>query len=282
MGKLKDVVVIGCGIIGATVTQALRKAGQEVICIDSKKTDAGTPPSGGHLKPSWFGGMSKADSEASMKTLDDVWGLIEEKFWLWPRISNVKTTVYRVDTDVVVQTPSMLSEVKAIDLTGSFPRIKHSSGEFLARNLIVAAGVWCRELLPDIELQCKRGVSFRFTGNVGKPTIKPWAPYKQIVSHQQNENEIWVGDGSALLDKNWTPTRTSECLDRCQTFLGPKHELVRHVTGLRPYSMHREDKSKPCLLRQVHKRCWVATGAGKMGTIAAGWVWNQIGPELHL
>jgi glycine/D-amino acid oxidase-like deaminating enzyme len=275
---VRDAIVIGAGIVGATITKTLIAAGRQVLLVDSGREMAGTKPSGGHLKPSWFSGMKKAEYEPAMELLDQTWGLFSESFVIKPVM--MATTVYRVDTDVVVAYPYTQGNVTSIDMLDNIPRIKYSSKkeenvEERTRLLVVAAGKWCAELLPEVfannPVIPKRGISFRFTGTTA-PFIKPWAPYKQIVAHQQGNNEIWIGDGSAILEENWTEDRTQQCLTRCQSsFKGAK--LIRSITGVRPYCKTNGD---PCLLSQVGKHCWVATGAGKSGTIAAGWAARRI------
>lgn len=268
-----DCVVIGCGIIGATIALALRAQGRGVTIFDANKSKAGTTPSGGHLKPSWFGGMSKTDYEPAMELLDTTWGLKEEQFKIWPVGS---TTVYRVDTDVVKKTQYTEAIVSSVNLQESLPTIKLSTGAtYKCQLLIVATGVWAAEFFPEIKITAKQGVSFRFNGTLLRPFIKPWAPFKQVVAHQQSSNEIWVGDGSAILETNWTTERTNQCQVRCKSNLGKVASTLPSQTliGLRPYT---ESGKDPCLFKQVSPKCFVITGAGKSGTIAAGWAARRI------
>lgn len=271
---MKDVIVIGAGIIGATVAKAMGED-RDVMIIDDQREMSGTKPSGGHLKPSWFSGMKKADYEPAMELLDNVWGLIEEEFKVWPGLLN--TTVYRVDTDEVIKTKHTHGTVQSIDNLDNYPIVNFtgknaSTHSVRCRLLVVAAGVWCNELLP-VSIKPKQGVSFRFKGQLDQPFIKPWAPYKQVVAHQQDVSEIWVGDGTAILQKNWTTGRSVACRKRCAKSLSTTEDPLRAITGLRPYC---ESGSDPCLLKQMHKRVWLATGAGKSGTIGAGWAARRI------
>lgn len=272
-----DAIVVGCGIIGATVTAALRRQGRETIVIDDARPMRGTAPSGGHLKPSWFGGMAKTDYEPAIQLLDDVWGLISEDFVIRP--IGTKTTVYRVDTSLVESYERTIGEVLSVANRDDTPVVtwKAVSGERYAqecRLLVIATGHWAGELCPEIKVSQRQGVSFRFSGQLEQPFIKPWAPYKQVVAHQQSDNEIWVGDGTTIMPKNWTDMRTRKCLGRCRMAIDAgTAQPLRVLTGIRPYCKTGKD---PCLLQQVHKSVWVATGAGKSGTIAAGWSAGRI------
>lgn len=269
---MRDVIVIGCGIVGATVAKVLTKQGRNVLVLDDGRPMSGTAPSGGHLKPSWFGGMKKEQSEPAMELLSETWGMTEEEFTVLPDGS--KTTVYRVDTDQVVKYPRMKTTVTGIKFLNNYPIVQFTEAEERTKLLIVAAGAWCGELLPEISVQARQGVSFRLKGKLQQPIIQQWAPYKQIVAHQQAADEIWVGDGSALLPANWTEERTRQCLGRCREALHlGSLQPTKTLIGWRPYCKTEAD---PCLLRKLFPRVWVATGAGKMGTIAAGWVAGRI------
>lgn len=274
---MRDAIIVGCGIVGATVARALRTQGlRDVMVLDANRVGAGTPPSGGHLKPGWFGGMPKNQYMPAMDLLKEVWGLYEEQFNLWPVGTSV--TVYRVNTDQVVNEPRTIGNVTTLDALGSYPVVQFvdaqgSSQENRCRLLVVATGVWAGELLPDVLVTPKVGVSFRFPGRIEGGLIKPWAPYKQVVAHQQGPSEIWIGDGTAILRSNWTDERTRACQLRCVKALGrgtgPSSLPLRTLIGTRPYCDH--PRKEPCLLRRLGKRAWLATGAGKSGTIAAGW-----------
>lgn len=266
---MKDAIVVGCGVIGATVAAVLQGQGLDVLVLDDNRPMSGTAPSGGHLKPSWFGDMKATEYEPAMELLNDVWGLQEESFLVRPSAGLIHTTVYRVDTDQVRRFPRTQATVSGFAHLQNFPVVYWGDTEERCRLLVVATGVWAAELLKGIDVTAKQGVSFRLKGVLKEPFIKPWAPYKQIVAHQQGEVEIWIGDGAAILPKNWTAERTQQCRDRCQSSLPTLLPVLREIHGYRPYCSSGTD---PCLLRQLGPRAWLATGAGKLGTIAAGWV----------
>lgn len=267
---MQDCIVIGAGIIGATVAKALRGKGRDVLLLDDGRPMSGTKPSGGHLKPSWFSGMKKTEYEPAMQLLDETWGLIIEEFVVRP--TNITTTVYRVDTDEVLAIEKMQAVVTAIGMLNDYPAVIFDGYEERCKLLVVAAGAWCSELVQGVEITPKQGVSFRFKGVLEGPFIKPWSPYKQVVAHQQSASEIWVGDGSAILPKNWDEQRTTQCRERCQATLNGAKYMTQTV-GVRPYCATGND---PCLLQRLGKRAWLATGAGKSGTIGAGWAARRI------
>lgn len=273
-----EVVVIGCGIMGATLVKALRDRGVNVLALDEGRANNGTAPSGGHLKPSWFSGLPKEEYIPAMELLDQAWGLCEEEFVVRP--TRLKTKVYRVDTDVVVATPKTKASVTGVGRLNGVPAVtyKNQQGEketVEAGLLVIATGAWAGELVKTCKVQSKTGVSFRFNATLKEPFIKPWLPYRQVVAHQQSPGEVWVGDGSALLEKNWTDQRTEECQVRCCAALGLNTTTppIRTLRGNRPYC---KTGVAPCLLERLGPKAWLATGAGKSGTIAAGWAARRI------
>jgi glycine/D-amino acid oxidase-like deaminating enzyme len=276
---MRDVIVVGCGIVGSTIALALQQQKRDVLILDDKNELAGTPPSGGHAKPSWFSGMKKSEYEPALEMLSNTHGMSEESFVIKPSAGLACTTVFRVDTDKVRSRVAKITTIAHVDelteLETKHPCVTYNGEKERCRLLIIAAGIWCRDLLPqefpNKSLVAKQGVSFRFPGKLKKPFIKPWAPYKQIVAHQQGENEIWVGDGTAMYPENWPETRNQVCQSRCRAALGLKAMPIRSIVGLRPYHA-----AKPCYVNKIGPSVWVATGAGKLGTVAGGYAAVEI------
>ena len=279
-----DMIVVGGGIMGITIADWLtQKLDMDVRVFDYGDPMAGTPPSGGSVKPSKLTGLDDEQLKPALKVLDGVYGLTKETFTIRPSGGLLKADVYQIPVELVVN--AVKYPYKVTSIVQGTPHIvvyegKH--GEKMTvkcRRVVVAAGMGCAFLLPSVfgkgELSAKRGVSFRFEGNIDKPFVQAWAPYKQITVHnieQDGEFQIWGSDGSALKPESWTDQRTAECLGRVQNALGAKHKVLKTITGYRSF----HGKSKPCFLKELAPGFWVATGAGKFGCIAAGWAAEQI------
>lgn len=276
-----DVIVVGAGVIGTTIAKALKRHGRTVSLYNKTVPNIGTAPSGGHIKPSWCESKLKgAPFDAAMEMLEATWPIKEESFWF--RNGKRSETMFRVDIDALMsQATAMRLEIAGIklhDASSVQPRLtitNRASPDNAAscKLLIIAAGVWTKEILGDLfpwKLQGKSGVSFRFNGTT-KSFIETWAPYKQVVAHQQSPGEIWVGDGSAVLEANWTAERTQACFERCAAAIN-NHNHRKTLYGIRPYCRAKG----PCLLERIGPSCWVATGAGKLGTIASAWAAKEI------
>lgn len=270
---MRDAIVIGSGIMGATIAKGLQHAGmKDVLVIDDRRAMSGTRPSGGHLRPAWFSQMSVEQYTPAIELLEQLWGMKEEEYFITQ--SNRSELMWRVDTDLVLASPFSQGKVASIRMLDNYPIVHWSKGEDRCRLLVVATGAWAGELVEGLKVTPKQGVSFRVEGVLQQRIIHQWAPYKQVVSHQQTKTHYWVGDGSAILHRNWTPGRTDACWKRCFEAVGMGvNPLSRH--GFRPYCPP-INADEPCYLTKIGPRAWVATGAGKSGTIAAGWSARRI------
>ncbi len=283
---MNDVIVVGAGIVGATIAEALRKfKNRQVLVIDDGKPLSGTKASGGSIKPSKLTGLSETELNPILDTLLNLFGYQKETFELRPVRKLLKYDIYQLNMVNVFNIEKKLGRVINIGSTndGKPGVLAIIDGEemFIPCNLlIIAAGMGCIQILPEIfsknTLTAKKGVSFRFKGTIKQAFVKTWLPYKQVTVHNfytKDGWQIWGCDGSALKPENWPTSRTDECLQRISRELNPQHELLAVTPGLR--SFH-QAKAKPCYFEQVYQNVYVATGAGKFGSISAGWAANRI------
>ena len=153
-------------------------------------------------------------------------------------------------------------------------RVCTSRMNYLSPLVVVAGGVWSKELIHAPTLVGKQGVSFRVPESyVMNNTIQAWAPYKQAVVFQEKRDQVWAGDGTAIKPENWTEERAQKSLNRMRKITTFSSMASKHaVVGIRPYV----PKVKPCLLEHQENGLWVATGGAKNGLIAAGWAAHEI------
>lgn len=276
---MNDVIVVGGGIVGATIGKALKMQGREVLILDDNKALGGSRPSGGHIKPSWVPMLEHGTITKSLQMLERIWGVKSEEFMV--RETEKHTTMFRVDMDKVMEYEKTMAKVTSLaGLQKPHPVVNCTGlGVLQCKLLIVAAGVWCPELIKGIgmkyRMQSKRGISFRYSGKLKEPFIEQWAPYKQIVAHQQEANEIWVGEGSAILQANWTQERSKACEQRCREALETTQSPTSIYHGCRPYALP-VDPSHPCLFLKLGPSAYLVTGTGKLGTVSAGWAAERI------
>lgn len=271
---IEDAIVIGGGIIGATVTKALRDQGRSVTLFDDAQPMAATKASGGHMKPSWFPKELAAEQDQALQLLAETWSVKEEQFMVYPE--EKIETLYRVDTEQVIQLEKVRERVGAIDSWNNYPSVTTTAGtELRCRLLVIAAGIWTTQLLSQrdqFDIKGRQGISYKFSGSIDMNFIIPWAPYKQVVAHQQSANEVWIGDGTAIKPENWNEQRSQQCYNRCANHVIGL-EYRQSVMGIRPYAQVAE---MPCYFKQLFPRVYVVTGTGKSGTICAGWAARRI------
>jgi len=268
--------IVGGGVFGRVAAAALWEKGCKVTIFDDQRKYSGTSASAFLMKPSWFSGMGKEAYEPALELLDRIYGLQKIHF----RIGPVKTYAYRVNKDSVMQRDyhphmSISEEVTSVS-TGKVVLFNQQVFNFDA--VIVAAGIWSSRFFEIPGLIGKTGVSFEWKSRIKHSFIRPWAPYKQIVVFNVPDGDkVWGGDGSAILQKNWTEQREQECLERVSSAAGLNPDEAEYHTGVRPFV---SKSSAPCLLEKRGKNLYLLTGGGKNGTIAAGWAAHKLVKEL--
>jgi hypothetical protein len=274
---MRDVIVIGNGIMGASIAGMFRLQGRDTLVIDSHRPLSGTGPCGGSVKPSAFTGLPKTANIPVLDTLEKLFGLTKEQYHVHPSGELLKMDVWRIDMDRVYGSAHEVVENSWIAQREGFPVVGYFQKGMevieTCRLLVVAAGMGTTKLLPEIILTAKQGVSFRFSGQVENPFVQTWAPYKQVTVHNISPTEIWAADGSALKPENWSSERTLQSKERIKEAMGRTDGPTQIREGLRSFDTLGK---KPCLLTTVNERIWVAVGAGKFGCIAAGWAANEM------
>ena len=281
LDKKYECVVIGAGILGATIAESLRNRGKDVLVLDSMEVESGSAPCGGLIKPSRFTELDKDEYKKVINRLDDTFGLETINMILRPSMNLLKVEIHHIDMDKIFTIKKEVGKVYHIDekkgsiyymnLDGKYVRI-------LSEIIVVATGSGSVELIPKFllgtGLKVKRGFSFHIDGKVDQAFVKFWAPYKQVTIHNSQyygEDILWAGDGSALTLPSWYDKRIDEAWVRIQAEFKEPLKLIRTVRGLRVFTK----SYKPCFVKKFGK-CWVATAAGKMGLISAGFSANKI------
>ncbi len=279
-----DTVVIGGGIFGKVISRALARRGHDVQLIDNHNTLRGSDPAACLMKPSWLSKLGK-ELEPSLLLLDELYGIKNLLFKMGPAY----TTVHWVDPDYILY-PSVDTGVHHSNGTVEHGVDRHADGytvfwrdqdeweerESRCKNVVVAAGIWSSTLVPQLKgkLDGRWGVSVRVPGQIDPNIILPWAPFKQLVAFNINDDEVWVGDGSAWKDHP-TDERIAASVNRSLSIFAdkPAEGEFKTYIGVRPYAKTGGD---PCLLQEIGPDYWVATAGAKNGTAAAAWAARRL------
>lgn len=265
-------VIVGAGLFGHIIRDALARAGWNALILDNAEPEAGSRPAACLMKPSWFSSMGRDKYEPSLRLLDELYGVQDIRFKLQPMRSGGRlgsATVHWCDPASVLHNRNT-QEATVTQVRPSVVWL--SSGEFVHCDLVVvAAGIWTERLVPSVKQVGQKGVAFLWPeAKVKEPFIWPYAPYRQLVAFNRGDG-LWSSDGTAIKVQNWTLERETTSLGRCAGAVGLTTG-PRALTGVRPYAKGH----KPCLLEEVEPGLWVASGGAKNGTIAAGWCAHEI------
>lgn len=278
-----DVLVVGAGLFGCIIGKTLERAGRDVTYIDARRPNAGSIPAACLIRPSWLSKMDSNEHGIALRQLDDLYGLQDLDFYIGPK----RVTVHWVPPKTILGNPNVITGIVTNIIGEGAPppklryiadvTVKGSPYKVRAKTVIVAAGFWTTKLahIEEGTLTGLAGSAFIWRNNrAAHNYISVWAPYKQLVSLNDWEpGTLWVGDGSAIIPKNWTEERQQQSLRRCAKFVDKLDFQAEQLYGIRPYI---KGLYEPCYLREYDPGFWVATGGAKNGTAAAAWAASVI------
>lgn len=227
------------------------------------------------MKPSWLS-KHRAEFDQGLEQLGLEHKVRSLNFTVWP--TRITTEVFWIPLNEILVKPDVVGTVTNISRGETTWVTDYTDQEgkkwgFFSEMVVVAAGVWCDKLLSCPTIVGKKGASFRWITQLERNFIVPWAPYKQVVGFNDSERTCWVGDGTAILEKNWDKGRVNTSIERCAKAARTNPATVSTKVGIRPFV---KDTKGPCLLEERSSGLWLATGGGKNGTIAAGWAASEI------
>lgn len=244
--------VVGGGLFGQIAAAHLRKLGYETTVFDSRKKNSGSRAAGCVMKPSW---MQSLDYKKPMALLDSLYGVSTIKFTL-PVLS---TDCFWVDPKKVMDWESTVNET-VLEVGDGFVRTESKTVKGL---VVVAAGYWTKALLPDLpEIRGMCGSAALAHGKV-TAHIRPTAPYRQAVWFNIAKDQVWFGDGTAILLKNFDQSHVDRTRDRAKELAGIEAESM--VSGIRPYVVGNSGG----FFQKISDKLFVSTGGAKNGTILA-------------
>lgn len=282
------VIIVGAGLFGSIAAKVAHSLGRRVVVVDAGLPNAGSRPAACLIRPSWISGLGAA-GELGMKTLREHYRVHDLTFKLRPAGS---AQVQWVDPQDIWRRRDASTEAGHV-VRGSARLV--GNGEVvvdrgighdrlrLRGDVLVAAGVWSfssiglnvDQQLTLPKMKALAGAAFTFSGELPKPLISVWAPYKQVVAFTREPGRTWCGDGAAILERNWDDARMGESQRRCQKLVG-RRQLLLTQFGLRPYV----EGHKEGYFFRIAKNTWVSTGGAKNGTVIAAAQAAQFVEEL--
>lgn len=243
----EPLVIVGGGLAGSMVAHYAQLHGWEPIVIDNGNNWAASRASSNLTMPSWLNSLGEVGQEG-FKALQEDWPIREILF------NSGKIAAYHLAMDDVLWRMSINKTIVKVS-NGS---VQTSEGEQIEGTIVVAAGIWCSELL-NIELKALTGHTLLFRGQWPDPILELWAPYRHLKVFQWLEDIIMFGDSTAILHKNYDADKyeiASLARARRLGLMGSHHTL----RGIRPVA-----PKQPVLCEKLASHLWVLTGGGKMG-----------------
>lgn len=266
-----DVVVVGNGLFGSIAATLARSYGHRVSVVSDDRKYSASKASGCVLAPSWLNSMPKETVADAMTVLNELYTVLPVEFF--SNVFNKPFKASRIDPKSILVKPDVRGTVTAVG--DGFVSVQDSEGgadRKLRGKVLLATGVWTPALAPSMpKIKGLWGASVRFPGQLEEPRIHVYAPYRQAVAFNIDRKTVWMGDGTALIEKTWRAEerdRLNATIDRAKELFGLPVNMGTHpVVGVRPYV----EGHKAGYFEQVTKNLWISTGGAKNGTVLAAW-----------
>lgn len=253
--------IIGAGLFGAVARDLLRSRGIACQTVDDGRPLAGSFPAGCLTKPSWLSSVRNRDGALGL--LASLYGV--RRISLQVGLLKLENVMHFAPS-AILRPPDI--RARAVSVDPDLGVVQLDNGQTLEGRVLVAAGVWSRDLLPDhfsgVRLIGLQGCSQRFRSAQPRAALKVWAPFKQSVCFEIEPGVTWFGDGTALLPDSWGPQHVERSLAHAEELGLSRWHLIETRVGLRPYV-----RGHSGWFRRVGQRCWVSTGGAKNGVVLA-------------
>jgi len=273
-----NVIIVGNGLFGSIAATLARAHGHSVTVVSNNEANAASLASGCVLAPSWLSSLGKDTAEAAMAVLAQLY-TVHPVVFQTNMIKSFKAS--RVDPADILVPADIVGKVVAV---GNGWVDVETSPDFkpdrLKGKVLIAAGVWSGSLATMPTIRGLWGASVRVRAQLAEPRISVYAPYRQAVAFNMTKKEVWMGDGTALIEQTWR----KESAQRIETTLGRAVDLFglpvagkKVFVGARPYV----EGHKAGFFEKVHPNTWVSTGGAKNGTVLAAWQAERFVRQLN-
>lgn len=245
----RPLLIVGGGLFGSQAAAYARRHGIEATVFDAHLPGAASPAAAGLFKEAWAGKKFKDHFRRAMPVLDQLYGLRHIDL---THDDGSQETFLFVPPSAILEPAPVRHQVTAVG-----DGWLEAGGERHEGWIYVAAGVWCAEFHPGLQITGKAGASFVFAGE-REGRLRSIARGRQAIAFVRDAGTTFFSDGTAETD--YTPDHDRHTLERAAALGLGDAPIVRHW-GRRPYT-----PGGPVFL-QIGARSWLATGGRKMGTI---------------
>jgi glycine/D-amino acid oxidase-like deaminating enzyme len=246
---MPTLLIIGGGLFGSQAAAYARSKGVEAVVFDSGLAQAASPAAAGLFKKEWFHNKLQACYTDGLCVLEKLYGI---------RSVDLRHDDGRVESfpwvppTAILETAPLRQTVTAVGDGWLEADGKRHEGW-----VYVAAGIWCRQFVPGLDVQGRAGASFVFAGE--QPgRIRKISPDRQAVAFVRDPGSTHFGDGT--MTSEYTSDHEMQTLTHAAS-LGLTAAPIHRLFGIRPYT-----PGGP-LFQRLSQRTWLATGGRKLGTI---------------
>lgn len=266
-----NVVVVGNGLFGSIAATYARAEGHQVTVVSDDREYSASKASGCVLAPSWLNSMEKSHIHTSMEVLGSLYKVLPVEFF--SNVFNKGFKASRIDPKDILVKPDVRGNVHHVG--NGYVNVRDSTGadRKLQGKVLLATGIWTPELFGGMpKMKGLWGASLRIRAQLEEPRIHVYAPYRQAIAFNISKTDVWMGDGTALIEKTWK----AEAEQRKTATMYRAHELFdlpdtimayRATVGVRPYV----EGHKAGYFEKIQPNVWVSTGGAKNGTVLAAW-----------
>jgi len=241
--------IIGGGLVGSQAAAYARSKGIETVVFDSGLPGAASPAAAGLFKESWAGKKLQHYFHAALPLLDQLYGI---RHVTLHHDDGTPEQFHFVPPSAIIEKNPVRQRVTAVG-----DGWLEADGQRYEGCIYIAAGVWCPEFHPGLDVYGKAGAAFVFAGEHA-PRIRPIAHGRQAIAFCRDPGTTHFSDGTA--ERSYSVDHDAQSLQRAAN-LGLTGEPIRRLWGRRPYT-----PGGPVFL-QLAERNWLATGTRKMGTV---------------
>jgi hypothetical protein len=256
--------VVGGGLFGSAAAAFARAKGIEAVVFDAALDGAASPAAAGLFTERWLGGRLREHYRPALALLDRLYGVRSIPL---ARDDGARESLLFVPPAAVLEANPIRSLATAVgDGWVEAGGRRHEGWVYLA------AGVWCGQLAPRLDVHGRAGAAFVFPGErEGRTRLV--ARGRQAVAFVRDPGTTYFSDGTA--ERDYTPDHDRQSLERAAG-LGLTG-LAQRLWGRRPYT-----PGGP-VFRKLGARTWLAAGGRKVGLVlGASFARRLVEDELGL
>jgi hypothetical protein len=246
---MPTLLVVGGGLFGSQAAALARARGLEAVVFDPGLPGAASTPAAGLFHERWAGAKGREHYRQALPVLERLYGVrrvrLDHDDRTWEELLFVPPAV-------ILEPAPVRERVTAVG-----DGWLEAGGRRHEGWVYIAAGVWCEQFLPGLQVHGRAGSSFVFAGE--RPGhLRPLAYGRQAIAFVRDPGTTHFSDGTA--EREHTAEHDRQTREQAAA-LGLTGEPVARLWGRRPYV-----PGGP-VFRRLGARTWLATGGRKMGTL---------------